>query len=248
MRRRITWVLAAASLLVTLSLATSASADAIAGSAALSDQPHVGIVVDHEREAARAAGGEEPEGIINWVSLDYGPNAKDPTHRGWPPPFAFAFLNFAVFAAILYKLLGPWLRNKVISRHDDVRHNLDEASRLRAEAQKMLTEYQARVAGADEEIAKLLSELRAQAESDKQRIIAAAKADAERLKADAERRVTAEIDAARLLLRREVVEQSVRIAQQLLVQQTGPDDQRRMAERYVGDLEAGQVAKPGSAS
>ncbi len=234
--KRLALVMATAALLAS----SFAHADGIAGSAALTD---TGIVRDHEQEMARAADGKEPEGIINWFSFDYGPHPKDPSHKDWPAPFAFAFLNFAVFAFVLSKLLGPWLKNRVQSRHDDVRHNLDEASRLRAEAQKMLAEYQARVSNADAEIAKLMAELKAQAEAEKARIIAAAQADAERLKADAERRIAVEIETAQLLLRREVVEQAVKAAQHILTQQTGPDDQRRMAERYVGDLEA-----PGSTS
>jgi F-type H+-transporting ATPase subunit b len=200
-----------------------------------------------EPEGRSAEGGpsfpapDEPEhkadGIENWWSWDYGPGAKDPAHKHLPPPFGFALINFAIFAAIMYKLASKPLKNFVKDRHDHIRKDLDEAAKLRAAAETQLREYEKRVKNVDQEIETLLAQIKQEAEADKARIIAAAEDQAKRLKADAERQIAAEIARARQELQREVVEVAVKAADGILKQQIGADDQRKMAEKYVTTLE-----------
>jgi F-type H+-transporting ATPase subunit b len=94
------------------------------------------------------------------------------------------------------------------------------------------------VANVQAEIDQLLAQIRGEAESDKARIIAAAEEQARRLKEDAARQIEAEIAGARLLLRREVVQAAAQAAESLLKSAVGPDDQQKMSERYVSELEA----------
>jgi F-type H+-transporting ATPase subunit b len=179
----------------------------------------------------------ESRGIVNWWSWDYGPKAKDPTHKGWPAPFGFALVNFGIFLAIMSKLAWKPLKKFMADRHDEISNNLDAASRLRAEAEATLAQYEAKIGGIDREIDTLLAAIRKEAEMEKARIIAAAEADAKRLKEDAERQIAAEIDRARRELRRGVIEAAVGAAEASLKKNIAADDQRKMAEKYVHDVE-----------
>jgi F-type H+-transporting ATPase subunit b len=187
---------------------------------------------------SEAAENDEPRGIVNWWSWDYGVNAKDPAHKGWPPPFGFALINFAVFLGIMSRLAWKPLKAFMIQRHDGIAKALDDAAKLRAEAQSVLDAYQGKLAGLDGEIDKLLVTIRKEAEAEKGRIIAAAEADAKRLKLDAERQIAAEIERARRELRRGVIEAALSAADETLRKSIAADDQKKMAERYVADVEA----------
>ena len=187
----------------------------------------------------------EGEGIVNWMSWDYGAAAKDPAHRGWPPPFGSALINFAVFAALLAKLGGKPFASFLRDRHQGIRKELDEASRLRQAALAQLAEYEKKVSGIDQEIDTLLAIIRKDAEAEKARMIAAAEAEAKRLKADAQRQIELEIERARIELRRGVVGAAVAAAEEILKKQVSTDDQRKLAERYVADLEKSAAARPG---
>jgi F-type H+-transporting ATPase subunit b len=180
----------------------------------------------------------EATGIDNWWSWDYGKYCKDGQHRDRPPPFGFALINFAVFLGIMSKLLWKPLQKMAADRHDGIGSELREASRLRKEAEAELEKYKAKVSNIDREVETLLQTIHKQAEEDKARIIAAAEADARRLKSDAEKQIAAEIDRARRELRRTVVETAVSAADESLKRNVGADDQRKMAERYVHDVEA----------
>jgi F-type H+-transporting ATPase subunit b len=191
----------------------------------------------HETTAAEAHHEEEAHGIVNWWSWDYGKTAKDPTHRGWPPPFGFALINFAIFLAIMSRLAWKPLKAFMQTRHDGIAKNLHEAAQLRAEAEATLKTYEAKLAGLDAEIDTLLVQVRKEAEAEKVRIIAAAESDAARLKVEADRQIAAEIDRARRELRRGVIEAAVAAADEALQKSIGSDDQRKMAERYVAEVE-----------
>jgi F-type H+-transporting ATPase subunit b len=180
----------------------------------------------------------ESRGIINWWSWDYGKKPKDPTHKNWPPPFGFALVNFVIFLAIMKRLAWKPLQQYMADRHDDIAKNLDEAARLRAEAEATLAQYQAKIGGIDREIETLLAQIRRESEADKARIIAAAEADAKRLKQEAERQIAAEIEHARRELRQGVIEAAIVAAEESLKKNIAADDQRKMAEHYVADVEA----------
>jgi F-type H+-transporting ATPase subunit b len=190
-----------------------------------------------EHEAAgEERHGEEPV-IVNWWSWDYGPNAKDPTHKNWPAPFGYAVLNFVLFAGILFKLAAKPLKSFVVDRHDRIAHDLDEAARLRQQAEAQLREYEKKVQNVDAEVDQLLAQIRQEAENEKLRIISAAEDQARKLKADAQRQIEAEIARARQELHRTVVEAAVAAAEGLVKQNIGSDDQHKMAEKYVTELE-----------
>ncbi len=179
----------------------------------------------------------EEQGITNWWSWDYGPGAKDPHHKHLPPPFGFALVNFGIFALIMYRLAGKPLKQFVLDRHNAIKKDLDEASSLRKKAEAQLHEYENKVKGVDAEIESIVAGVRKDAEAEKARIIAAAAEQAARIKADAEKQIAAEIERATRELRRGVIEAAVQAADELLKKQIGADDQRKMAERYVVDLE-----------
>jgi F-type H+-transporting ATPase subunit b len=190
----------------------------------------------------------ESEGILNWWSWDYGMYASTPARKNIPAPFGYAIINFLIFLGVMAKLAWKPLQNYMAERHDRIGKDLREAAELKAQAQAELVKYQRMVAGIDDEVATLLKQIRAEAESEKARIIANAEADAKRLKADAEKQIAAEIDRARRELRRGVIEAAIAAADGELKKNIGADDQRKMAERYVGDVEQSAKVAPGSAS
>jgi F-type H+-transporting ATPase subunit b len=179
--------------------------------------------------------GDEPL-IVNWWSWDYGPNAKDPEHKGWPPPFGFALVNFAIFLFIMQRLLFKPLARMARERHDRIKTALDEATALRKAAEDKLTEYTKRVANVDEEVKQLLAQIQKEAELDKARLIAAAEAEGVRIKAEAEKQIAAELQRMKVEIRREVVAAVVASAEAIVTKNITADDQKKLADRYIADV------------
>lgn len=98
----------------------------------------------------------------------------EPTAFGLTPPAWIALAMIAVFAILIWKrvpaLIGKALDRKIAS----IREQLDEAAKLRAEAEALRAEYEAKAAQAGAEAATMLERARAEADS----IVSKAEVDA----------------------------------------------------------------------
>ena len=201
-----------------------------------------GKAAEEMGHAAEGNGAEEEEGIVNWWSFDYGEKASDPSHRGYPPPYGWALVNFVVFLGILSRILWKPIKAGFIERHGKIKGELGEAQRLRKEAEAQLAEYTKKVAHVDQEVETLLAQLRKEAQADRARIIAAAEDEARRLRVEADKQIQLEIDRARAALRQETVEAALKAAEEILRTRITTEDQQRLAERYLAGVEQ---QKPG---
>jgi F0F1-type ATP synthase membrane subunit b/b' len=82
----------------------------------------------------------------------------------------------------------------------------------------------------------MIDGMRADAEADKVRILAAAEAQAVALKKDADERIAAEIDRARLLLAREVAVAATGAAEKLLRDKTTAGDHQQLVSTFITGL------------
>lgn len=203
----------------------------------LMEQVTKSVVHDEGKGEHHAAHHGEEALIVNWWSWDYGPNAKDPEHKGWPPPFGFALVNFVIFLFIMTRLLFKPLARMARDRHTRIKTALDEATALRKAAEDKLAEYTKRVANVEEEVKQLLAQIHKEAEADKARLIAAAEAEGTRIKAEAEKQIVSELLRMKAEIRREVVAAVVATAEQIVNKNISADDQKKIADRYVADIE-----------
>jgi F-type H+-transporting ATPase subunit b len=153
-------------------------------------------------------------------------------------PFVFVLINFGIILFILGWKVAPMARQMAEKRSDDIKGALDEAAKLRDQAKAKLDEYSSKLRAAETEIDTMIKTMREDAESERQRIIAAAEAQAAALKKDAEERIAAEIERARVMLQREVVLAATGVAEQLLRDKTTPADQAKLVDAFLGNVAA----------
>lgn len=163
------------------------------------------------------------------------PGAEEPMSA----PFIFMVLNFAVLLALLARFGGPAARKLAADRHDQIKTALDEAAKLRKQAADKLAEYETRLKAADDEIAKLVEGMRADAEADKQRILETAERQAQQMKREAEQHIAAEIELARAALTREVTAAAAAAAERILRDKVTAGDQQQLIGAFIGELQGG---------
>ena len=211
------------------------------------------------------AGGEEAEPnvdnsqYINWFSPHYGGkdyyggtlgdgnmDFKDvhgkPVHETtdeekMSPPFLAMLFNFALFLLVLAKYMRPAGHKLAQERHDLIKNALDEAAKLRKQAEDKLAEYEAKLSKADAEIKTMVEGMKADAEADKARMLAAADKAAAQMKRDAELRIGAEIEMARAVLTREVTAAAAAATEKLLRERTTDQDQSKLVGNFIADMQ-----------
>lgn len=153
------------------------------------------------------------------------------------PPFVFVLINFAILLGIIAWKGRPLAQKTARERHDLIKTALDEAARLRKQAADKLADYEARLKAADAEIKQLVEGMRADADKEKQRILAAAEAQAAQMARDAEQRIAAEIELARAQLTREVTAAAAAATEKLLRDKLTAGDQQQLVAAFIADVQ-----------
>ena len=220
-------------------------------------------IADHDAAAPHAGGHYSPHKHFRFFGSPFGHGDKDAMggklgdgemidpHTGKPiidshgnkveepmsAPFIFLVLNFVLLFWLVAKFGGRAAKKLAVERHDQIKTALDEAAKLRAQAQEKLAEYDSKLKQADSEITKLVEGMRADAEADKKRILDNAERQAAQLKRDAESRIAAEIEAARGALKREVSAAATAAAEKLLREKMTPADQSKVITTFISDVQ-----------
>ncbi len=148
--------------------------------------------------------------------------------------FGWRVLDFAVLAAILvWALKKADVKGSLKARRDGIEKALQEAVLARETAEKKLAEYQGKLAKANEEIEAISTAIREEGQKEKERIIAEAKATAEKIKEQARQTADQEVLKARAELRAEAARLAVQLAEQTLKEKINKDDQDRLVGEYL---------------
>lgn len=156
---------------------------------------------------------------------------------GTPVPVAAMVLNTLVLFWLLARFGGPAIRNGLKSRKERVQSGIQAAAAMKSEAEEQLAHYEAKLARIDQEIERVRSEMREQAEAERKRVLAEVGARREQMERDARVLLAQEFKAAREELFREVVAGAMASAEQTLRGRLGPADQQRLAEEFLAEVE-----------
>ncbi len=95
--------------------------------------------------------------------------------------FSLRLLNFAIFLWLIWHFAGKKIMGFLINHRSDAIKNLDDAAKLKNDAGKQLAQAEQKLLYIQDECDKLIAEGKAQAEAIKQRIIADATKQAEKI-------------------------------------------------------------------
>jgi F-type H+-transporting ATPase subunit b len=160
---------------------------------------------------------------------------------------ALQLLNFGVLLFILVKFGGPAISKALAARHQQLKADLAAASVARADAEARLKQQEARLAALEQEIDGIRKGVKAEAEAEKARLIAAAEERAQRIKDETSFVLEQQIKEAEARLRREVALAAVDLAEQMVRKSLGAADQQRLVDTFVADVGTPPAAPRGAA-
>ncbi|MEZ4465709.1 MAG: ATP synthase F0 subunit B [bacterium] len=155
---------------------------------------------------------------------------------GWGT-IIFHAINLGLLLFIIVRFAGAKVKVGLESKAANVTRDIDEAQKLHAAARARLDEYEQRMAGLDTEIAEIKAQYHAQGVAEREKLLAEAKAEAERIRKDAERSAEQEFSRLAARLEAEVVDRAMDAAEQAIREKLTPADQRRLIADYLTQLE-----------
>ena len=151
------------------------------------------------------------------------------------------FLGTLVNFTVLILLLAWVIRTKgnpaLAERREQVKQELGEAQRLRAEAEKRHGETALRLEKLDQEMVQIRAEMIKAGEKERDQIVGQAEEKAARMRRDASFLIEQQIKQLREDLTKEATAAAVLAAQELLQASTSDTDQDRLAQAYLERLD-----------
>jgi F-type H+-transporting ATPase subunit b len=178
---------------------------------------------------------------------EHGAPAGEPTtaehgeggeHHGGidPKTLALQVLNFGVLLFILIKFGGSAVNKSLRARHDQLKADMEEATRQRAAAELRFKEQEKRLANLEGELDTMRLGILKEAEQEKARIIAAAEEKSRRVQDDTRFQLEQQVKEAELRFRAEVAQAAIKVADELLRRSVNAGDEQRLNQTFVAEL------------
>lgn len=145
-------------------------------------------------------------------------------------------IAFAIVFLFVWLWAWPALQEMLENRQKAITGQLEEAEKVKGEAESLLADYQAQVAGAKEEANQIIDEARTTADSMKTEIVARAEAEAASVMDKTRTDVAAERARAASALQSDVASLSLDMAEKVVAGSIDRDAQAALVERYLDEL------------
>jgi len=153
-----------------------------------------------------------------------------------PWSLLFKFINFAVMLGILIKFAAKPFKDFLRNRQAAVKEKVDEADRLIREAEELKGTYQEKLTQLDKEIESFRTRAMEEAEKEKARILAEARALAGRIREQAQLAYEQELKDAMSSVRAEIARRTLVTAEQTIKQVFKEEDHNRMVDEFIEKL------------
>jgi F-type H+-transporting ATPase subunit b len=153
-----------------------------------------------------------------------------------PVTLGLQLLNFGVLLFLLIKFGGKAINKGLRERHEQLKTDLEEATRLRAAGELRFKEQEKRLANLESELDAMRQSILKEAEHEKARIIAAAEEKARRVQDETRFQLDQQVKDAELRFRAEVAQAAIKIADELLRRSVNTTDEQRLIQTFVTEL------------
>jgi F-type H+-transporting ATPase subunit b len=165
-----------------------------------------------------------------------GGHAADPAEQ-WKV-FSFSVVNFLIFAYLMRRFAGPPIKDFLSKRRSEVADAIAAASAAKLEADRVKAEYEAKAARLADSKAELIAEVKAIAEAEHARVIAAANEGADRMRRDAELTAESDLARARRELRAEAAKLATELAGQMIQNKLNDAERERLLSDFIARVQA----------
>lgn len=173
--------------------------------------------------------------------------AADPEAAAIPilpylPELIVGTLIFALYYFLIRKYVFPSLEQAYAERKAAIEGGMDQAAEAQREAEAVLSQYQAQLAEARSESARIREDAREQGAAIIAEMREQAQTEANRITTHAQRQIEAERHQAVVSLRQEVGRLSTDLASRIVGESLHDETrQRGIVDRFLAELEAGNV-------
>ena len=152
--------------------------------------------------------------------------------------FAYELGNLILLVGVIVYFVRKPIQKFFGERREKIQADIGEAGQILADAEARLSEWQERMGELDAEIEKIRATERRRAEREREKILEEAQQSAERIRSEAGTAVEREVRRAQEELRKEAADLALEMAENLLRERMGEEDQSRLVEEFIARVES----------
>ncbi|MDO8527918.1 MAG: ATP synthase F0 subunit B [Deltaproteobacteria bacterium] len=149
----------------------------------------------------------------------------------------YKWVNFVIFLGSLVYFLKNPIRDFLGDRRESLKRELELVARERLAMEQRFNALRKQMAGADSEITDLKKELRQEGEKEKANLVKKSQSFAQKIREDATRIASQELNKTKLMLQTKTLLLSVDLARGLLERSIHAEDQSRLLIEGIKQLE-----------
>ena len=149
---------------------------------------------------------------------------------------AFFAINFTIFVAIVARAAGPSLRKYFVDRAALIHSNLAKSEQAFKEAEVLARAAAERIAGLEQEVAKLAQELAEETAFQVRRVSELGKSNADRIRHDSTVTAAALVENAQRRVRERLAQVAAQLARDLIASHFDASDQSRLLQGFMEKL------------
>lgn len=148
----------------------------------------------------------------------------------------YGAVSFVIVYFVLAKFAFPKINQVLEDRSAAIQGKMEEAERVRSEADSVKSQYQDQLSEARSEANRIIEEAKSTAESLRRDIVAKAEAEAQAIVSRAQSEAANERDRALQELRTEVGAMSVQLAAKIVEKELDPAAHQHLVDEYIQQL------------
>lgn len=146
-------------------------------------------------------------------------------------------INFVVLVALLVYFLRKPIPGFLRKTAGEAKEQLEAAREAARKAEEELAAQKAKIAGLQQELERMVQKAREDAEAEQKLLVADAQTQAERIKSHVQAQMEQEVRKATAVLRREMAEEMVKVAEEIIKKRMDPAASSKVIDRFIQQLE-----------
>jgi len=148
----------------------------------------------------------------------------------------FTIINLLVLYFLMKKFLFKPVNNIIAKREEAIQKQYDDANETKAQAQELKSQYEASLAGAKEDSAKLVQEAREKARVEYDRIVKSADDEVTKKLQKAEETIEEEKRKSLRSMQDQIQDLVVAAATKVVGEQVNAEDSRRLYDDFIAEM------------
>ena len=153
-----------------------------------------------------------------------------------PGLIIWTLISFFILLVLLKKVAYPQILKAMKNREDTIRQQLEEAQKIKKEAEAFLEDYKRQLAEARSEAQKVISEGKELGENMRKEIIQKAQEESNQIVKRAQEEIELQKQKALLELQEKIADLSIMAASKVINKSLNPEDHRRLVEEYISKV------------